>query len=316
MAGALYTPDSLTGPGHTIFYLAGEDGAADRHNTTLLARIAQRSTTPLHIEIFYHRPLQLNNWAVEAGNVRYTRLRSASEFAIAERIAAAHTESVLFFDFRLLAHPEDIWRLLGHSTREPYALALPGETLRSRGETAWNFALRSARFDLACYTGSPGESAIVAVNRTLLRQKSGRQTNGLLLRKFYADLLGGTETPAPVLLRGRSRTIEARPAKWLTALRNTLIAFRTWRDGHRFPWWFSHRYPLFVVAQLGFYTALLALPVSAKGSLLLLLFTTGTTTRYFFGGLFRALNSSFRTKRRLTAGLQRMAARLLLYLIG
>lgn len=316
MAGALNTPDALTQPGHTIFYLTGEDSAADRHNTTLLARIAQRSTTPLRIEIFYHRPLQLSNWAVEAGNVRYTRLRSASEFVLAERIAAARTESVLFFNYRILAHSEDIWRLLGHSNREPYALALPGKTLRSRQETAWGFALRSARFDLACYTGSPGEPAIVAVNRTLLRRQSGRQTSGLLLRKFYADLLSGTGTPAPLLLRGRSLAVEARPAMWLTTTSNTLIALHIWRDKHYFPWWFSYRHPLFVVAQLSFYTALLVLTVSAKGSLLLLLFTTGTTLRYFCRGFLHTLRKGFRRTTLLSAGLLRLPARLLLYLIG
>ncbi|MFZ5629067.1 MAG: hypothetical protein ACOY5B_08045 [Spirochaetota bacterium] len=308
--------DSQAEPGHTIFYLAGEDSAADRHNTALLARIARLSTTPVHIEIFYHRPLQLSNWAIETGNVRYTRLRSASEFALAERIAAARTQSVLYFNFMLLVHAEDIWLLLGHTSREPYALALPGNTLASRGEGTWSFALRSARFDLSRYTGSHSEPAIIAVNRNLLQQKSGRQSSGLLLRKFYADLLSGAESPAPLLLRGRSYAIEARPALWLTTLRNTVFAFNTWRDSQRFPWWFSHRHPLFLVAQLSFYAALLVLPVSATGSHILALFTLGTTLPYFLRGFLRAMAASLRNGRHTPVFLRRTAARMLLYLIG
>lgn len=316
MAAALHTPNSHAEPGHTIFYLAGEDTAADRHNTALLARIARRSTTPVQVEIFHHRPLQLSNWARETGNLRYTRLRSASDFVLAERIVAARTDSVLYFSFRIFAHAEDLWLLLGHSRREPYALALPGRALRGRNETAWNFALRSARLALARYTGSPGEPAILAVNRTLLRQQTERQATGLLLRKFYADLLNGAETPAPLLLRGRNLAIEARPALWLTTLRQAFFAFSVWRDSHQFPWWFSYRHPLFLVAQLGFYMALLVLPASAQGSLLLLLFSLGTTLPYLCRGLLHEISLWFNGRRRPVDLLRHTAAKLILYLVG
>lgn len=315
MAGALHTPVSHE-PGHTIFYLAGEDTAADRHNAALLARLARRSTTPLYIEIFYHRPLQLSNWALATGDLRYTRLRSTSEFVLAERIAAARTETVLFFNFMIFAHGEDLWRLLGHAAREPFALVLPAGTLYDRGETAWTFALRSARADLARYTGSPEQPAIIAMNRSLLRQNAARPGAGLLLRKFYADLLSGQQSPVPLLLKGRSRMFASTAAAWLPTLRNTVFAYRAWRETRQFPWWFSYRHPLFLVAQLGVYTSLLVLPASLEGSVILLLFSVATTLPYFFSGLWREIGICFSNVRRPAASLRRLAARLVLYLIG
>lgn len=318
MAGGLDTTDSRADPGHTIFYLAGEDTAADRHNIPLLARIAARCSTPLRVEVFYHRPLKLSNWALEAGSVRYTRLRSASDFVLAERIAASGTECVIFFNWMVLAHAEDLWRLLGHTAREPYVLALPGNTVGGSHETAWQLALRSARFDLARYTGSARQPVLTALNKTLLNEKSVREPKGLLLRKFYADLLDGTTVrkPIPRLLKGRSLEAAAPSPGWLATFTSTLLAWQIWREVKSFPWWFSYRHPLFLVAQLSFYMALLVLPVSAKGCLLLILFSFGITLRYASGGALRAMRSAIRSARRIRATLLRAAARVLLYIIG
>ena len=315
MAGALHTPVPQES-GHTIFYLAGEDTPADRHNVALLARLARRSTTPLSVEIFYHRPLQLSNWAEATGSLRYRRLRSGSEFVLAERLATARTECVLFFSFSVFAHSEDLWRLLGHAVREPFTLVLPSGVLADRGEPRWTFALRSARTDLARYTGSPDQPAIMAINRRLLGKYPTGQRTGLLLRKFYADLLRGQQSPAPLLLTGRSRVFAARGSAWLSTLRNTVFAYRAWRANRQFPWWFSYRHPLFLVAQLGFYLSILVLPASMRGSLLLLLFSVATTTPYCFGGLSREIRTLFSNVRRPAAFLRCMGARLILYLIG
>jgi hypothetical protein len=316
MTGARNSTASHAEPGHTIFYLAGEDTAADRHNIALLGRIVPRSTTSIHVEIFHHRPLQLNNWARERGHLRYVRLRSDSEFVLAERIVAARTDSVLYLSFRTFAHADDLWQLLAYSARTPYTLALPGHTLRNRMETGWNFALRSARLDLARYTGSPDEPAMVAIHKTLLQQKTARRVTGLLLRKFYADVLNGADAPRPLLLQGRSRQIEARKVLWLTTLRHTLFALRIWRDNRQFPWWFSYRHPLFVVAQMGFYTFLLLLPLSPGQSLILLAFTLSLTLPYFLRNMLSDILSTLRRPRHSCLVLAKLAARFLLYLIG
>ncbi len=315
MAGALQSPVAHE-PGHTIYYLAGEDSAADRHNIALLARIARRSTTPLGVEIFYHRPLKLSNWTLKTGSLRYVRLRSASEFVLAERIAGVRTEAIIFLSHRIFAHSEDIWRLLGYAAREPFAMLQPCGVLPDRGDKAWTFALQSARFDLARYTGSPDQPAIIALNLRLLGQHSGRRSTSFLLRKFYADLISGKGSRAPLMLTGRSRALAPTAATWLPTLRNTISAYRTWRTARQFPWWFSYRHPLFIVAQLGAYASLLILPVSIRGSFILLLFVVGTTLPYFLSGLQLCARTAFRNWRRTPALLRRMGARLVLYLIG
>lgn len=316
MPAAGASAESAGGPDHTLFYLAGEDTAADRHNIALLARVARRSTTPLHVEIFYHRPLQLSNWALDTGNLRYSRLRSASDFVLAERIAAARSTSVLFLDYRVLAHADDLWSLLGYTPRCAFVIVQPQRTQRRRSETGFAFALRSARHDLARYAPGPREPRLVGVNKALLARQTPGQPAGLLQRKLYADLMSGAQGGEPLALAGRSRVFESQPPLWLAMLRNNLFALRVWHSTWHFPWWFSYRHPLFLVAQLGFYFALLVLPVSPRGFLLLSLFVPAITLPYFFGGFVRALPACFTRVERAFFFLQRVAARVLLYLIG
>ncbi|HMY10772.1 MAG TPA: hypothetical protein PKC74_04070, partial [Turneriella sp.] len=75
-------------------------------------------------------------------------------------------------------------------------------------------------------------------------------------------------------------------------------------------------HPLFLVAQLGVYTSLLVLPASLEGSVILLLFSVATTLPYFLSGLWREIGIWFSNVRRPAASLRRLAARLVLYLIG
>jgi hypothetical protein len=315
MAGAQATPVFYQ-PGHTIFYLASEDTVADRHNIALLARIAARSTTPLNVEIFYDRPLKLGNWAEATGSLRYRRLRSTADFVLAERIAGANTECVLFFNFLVFAHSEDLWRLLGHVQREPFTLLLPGKILPQRGMNAWRTALLAARLDLLHYADSPNRPAILALNRRLLHKSTQQPEKGLLRRKFYADILSGQSLIQPLRLHGRSRVVAMPDAQWLTTGKNTVRAWRTWRSHRRFPWWFTYRHPLFVVSQLSFYIALLVLLATFRGSVILFLFAIGLTLPYFCRGFLHGVRTWFRNVRRLAALLPLMGARLVLYLIG
>jgi hypothetical protein len=316
MTGARHSTVSHAESGHTILYLAGEDTAADRHNIALLERLVPRSTNRIHAEILYQRPLQLSSFASESGHLRYVRLRSDSEFVLAERIVAARTDSVLYFSFRTFAHADDLWQLLAYSARTPYTLALPDSALRNRNESSWSFALRSARLHLARYTGSPDESAMVAMNKMLLQQQTARRASGLLLRKFYADLIHTIEAPRPLLLKGRSRQIEARKPLWLKTLRHTLMAYRIWRDSRQFPWWFSYRHPLFVVAQMGFYAFLLLLPLSPRQSLILLAFSLSLSLPYFLRNMLSDIVSTLHRPRDACLVIFKLAARFLLYLIG
>lgn len=282
----------------------------------LLARLTERATYRIAVEILYTGARKPTMPA--KNNMRLSRLNSATDFALAARILGAATECVLLFDARILAHPHDIWQLLGFAERHALVCLYPRNSVGVEHESAWHFALRAARFDLAQFVGaSPtNQPAMFAFNLPLLQKNMGRGGQGFLAQKYYADLLRGEHTISPLLLRGKSRDANRKPLPWLALWRNTVSAYKIWRDQGLFPYWFSYKSPLFLVAQAAFYLALLVVPLSLRGSLLLASFAVALTLPFYLHGAIALWRTIIYNRRAFPAILLRVLARTLLYLIG
>lgn len=249
------------------------------------------------------------------------RLNSASHFALAARILEAKTECVLFFDARIFAHAHDLWQLMGFSERHAISYLYPQNLARTEYEGRWHFALRAACFDLWQFVGAPPDikAAIVALNLPLLDKamgREGRSGHGLLAQKYGADLLRGYHAHVPLLLYGKSRDVTNSSPPWLALLRNTVAASKIWRQEGFFPYWFSYKNPLFLVAQMAFYLALLVTPLTVRGALLFTGFALALSLPFYLRGFSTFMRNIIRNRGALSAALMRFAARTLLYLIG
>lgn len=249
------------------------------------------------------------------------RLNSASHFSLASRILEAKTECVLFFDARILAHPHDLWRLMGFSERHAISYLYPQNVVRTEHEGRWHFALRAARFDLWQFVGAPPniKPAIIALNLPLVDKamhRAGRSGHGLLAQKYGADLLRGYHAHIPLLLYGKSRDVTNNSPPWLALSRCTVTASKIWRQEGLFPYWFSYKNPLFLVAQMAFYLALLVTPLTMRGTLLFAGFALALSLPFYLRGFGTFMRNIVHNRTALPAALMRLAARTLLYLIG
>lgn len=275
-----------------------------------MKRVIAKSTTRAALEIYYHEPGKLLGWAEPRENVRYVRLRSGDNFPLAERIAAAASETVLVFSDSLLLKAGDVWRLMGLAERNAFVVLDSFHAQRRPEEPIWIYLWRKARLTLKNYLyplGAMGNHAF-ALNKGLLSAEQGIALESFHERKKYADFLRAIYPAKPEIIAGVSfatRAAEATPLLGTGAA--TVEAIRRWKEEKKFPYWFSGRFLIFHVAQLAAYYGALVAFVSPKASLVVFLFAALITPAYFFPGI---------PWRRPHHALAQLVSRFLLYFAG
>lgn len=266
----------------------------------------RKSTTAASLEIYYHEPVKLLDWAEPHEGVRYVRLRSGEDFPFAERIAAAATDTVLTLGDSLLLNATDVWRLMGLADRNPVVVLDARHAFKRPGESLIAFLWRSARFALRNYLyprGSVNGHAF-AIHKGLM----GKSQQGFREKKSYYDYLQAVSPGEPQIIRGESfEVMQAERMPLLSTGATTVAAVKSWNTEKKFPYWFSGSFLLFHVAQLAVYYGALVCFISPKASLIVFLFAALITPKYFFTHL---------PWRRPHHALAQLTARFLLYFVG
>lgn len=275
--------------GLVIFYRASAvyDPASriDRHNIRLLKRVVQKSTTAIALDILYHEPLRLTDWAEPMDSVRYVRLRSGEDYPLAERIAKTDATAIALFDSSLLLHHDDIWLLSGLAMRSSFSALAPRRALRRPGEISWNFYLREARCMLSeyLYPKSIFTARAFAIQKSLLLARCTIKLGSFSEKMAWLDLLKIQDNAEVAVYRARSAdTSLPKRLTLLETLRRTRDALAIWRAAKTFPHWFSGRSFLFHTAQLSFYLGALVAMVSFAHGLLLIGFAALLVPQYTF----------------------------------
>lgn len=272
---------------HAILYRSGRDSRVNRANIATLKRVVTKSTTPVSLEIFYHEPLKLLDWAEPHERVRYVKLRSGEDFPIAERMAGQSTDRLLVFDDTLLLSSADVWLLMGLANANAITVLNAVRAVCGEGENLFGLSFRDARLALANYLYPQGDfnRHAFAINRPLLL--SSRAAAGSLSEKLtYRDLLRSLTNLPPN--RQTAHSVAVRQGEDYPLLQSgfrTVEAFMHWKKQRQFPWWFSARAPLFHVAQLAAYYGALVSFLSPKSGLIVFLFAILITPQFFFARL-------------------------------
>jgi hypothetical protein len=313
--GSRYASEATRPPGvsrqHTLLYRAANDSRIDRWNIALLKRIIRKSTTPASLEVYYHEPAKLLDWAEPHEGVRYIRLRSGEHFPFAERIAAATTDTVVVFDDSLLLAAADVWRLMGLAERNSIVQLDTTRTHRRPGESTVNFLWRAARMALKNYLYPQGAVTghAFAIHKKLLNDTQKIRLSSFHEKKNYSDYLQAIVPQKAEIIRGDSFAVnQGTPQPLLGTGAATVSALRTWNAEKKFPDWFSGRFLLFHVAQLAAYYGALVFYISPKASLIVFLFAAAITPQF----LFKALP----LWRRPHHALAQTGMRFLLYFVG
>ncbi len=295
---------------HAIIYRSGRDSRVNRANIATLKRVVSKSTTPVSLEIYYHEPLKLLDWAEPHERVCYVRLRSGEDFPVAERMAQQSTDRLLILDDTLLISAADVWLLMGLSNANAVSALRLKRSVTGEGEKPLSMCFREARLCLVNYLYPQGDfnRHAFAINRKLLHVRRaaipgslGEKMNYRALLRSLSDLMPGTQTAHSVAVR------HGEEYPLLHAGARTLEAFMHWKRHKIFPWWFSARAPLFHVAQLAVYYGALVSFISPASGLIVFLFAVLTTPQYFFTRL------KWRQWRVLPL---RLATRFALYFVG
>lgn len=302
-----------------IWYFAGEDTPADRHNIWVLARVVTKSTVPLHAVIFYDRPLRLSNWAWPQENLRFTRRNTLDIGAQAVELAGSKSATAVLCDYRVLLHPQDLWLLLGYGQRFPLVLFWPQRCVRDKNEPLWRFAWRCAATDFRNYLGAhKPQDVLCSFNHRLLPPFSDRPFSKL---KFYHRLLVGKTTLPAERISCRSKAIAAKDYPWLSGVSDLFLALRLWKKEKRFPFWLTSRHFIFPVAQLAMYVATMALWIDVKAALVFAGFAVFLTPCFLFRDATLLLKILFvghplRWLKRLLFAITLLFFRLLFYFVG
>lgn len=229
---------------HAILYRSGRDSRVNRANIATLKRIVSKSTTPASLEIYYHEPLKLLDWAEPHERVRYVKLRSGEDFPVAERMSQQATDRLLIFDDTLLISAADVWLLMGLSTTNAVSALRLKRSVTGEGETALGMCFREARLCLVNYLYPQGDSNhhAFAINKNLLLTQPGslgeKLTYHALLRSLSAFQPKAQAAHSVAVRHGEEYPL-------LNAGARTVEAFLHWKQHKIFPWWFSPR------AQIG-----------------------------------------------------------------
>lgn len=279
---------------HTILYRSGLNPRVDRSNINLFQRVTVKSTTPVFVEIFYHEPLRLSEFAAPQERMRFVKLRSGEDFPVAERLRNATTDCVLVLHGDLLYAAQDIWRLLGLASRKP----LSSLTI------ARSFV--DERPSLTAYLEPEGkfEGRAFAINQKLfpqsLRSFEQKIDYWQLLRSF-------AKISSHTVLAKSIEITRSFPTRWLESLAVTIAALRRWKAEKQLPREFSTRRLLFHVAQIATYLAAMVALLSPVRGLVLFAFAIAITPQFFLKNL---------KWRRLTVMMKQLTGRLSLYLVG
>ncbi len=278
-AGGLYA---------TLVYLSGDDTRIDRANVALLSRVVKKSTNPLALEVWYVRPLQLNNWALAQESVRFVKLRSMASVTVAEQCTQIATEKILLATSQTLLHESDVWSLLGFIERHTVFCMEPLRMLRAPHETLLKFVFREAFFSLHCYLKTPftWQSAPLAIDRTRFL-RGIQNAEGIRAQKAFFDFFEnpvGEKTPTA---SGRSFSLRESPRRLLNTLLFAIESFQEFRTEKKLPRALSARLLLFLVAQLSMYFATLTAIITFSGAFLLVGFAGLLTAPFIFSGAKR-----------------------------
>ncbi|MBV6494175.1 MAG: hypothetical protein LDLANPLL_02201 [Turneriella sp.] len=291
---------------HALLYRAEEpDSRVDRWNIKLIQRVVEKSTTPVVAEIYYHQSTQPSSWVTPNENIRFYRLRSGEAIPLAERIQRVDAEYVLVFDGLMYLCASDIWLLMGLVKAHNTVALTPARFGPLPNENFFIRSVRQAYFALYTYLGRPTPSLGVAFALDKLTQE--KQSN-FIQKVEYADFVRAIYKNTPQQIRGQSRTTAHETRRsYLQCALLTVEAFKVWNRNKIFPYWFSYRFLLFLVAQLAVYIGVLTLYIAPFSSLPLFLFAILITPQFFFSHL------SWRFPHR---ALVQVLTRLLLYLVG
>lgn len=266
---------------HAILYRSGRDSRVNRANIATLKRVISKSTTPAILEIYYHEPLKLSDWALPHERVRYVKLRSGEDFPVAERMAQQTTDRLLVFDDALLISAADVWLLMGLAATHAVTVLRTERSVTNEGENLPGACFRGARLALVNYLYPAGDfnRHAFAINRTLLSPQPGSMHEKIT----YHALLRSLSRFRPHHQNARSVAVrQAEEYPLLHAGFRTVEAFTHWKRHKEFPWWFSARAPLFHVAQLAAYYGALVSFISPGSGLIVFLFAILITPQYFF----------------------------------
>lgn len=305
-AGGLYA---------TLVYLSGDDTLIDRANIQLLSRVVKKSTNPLALEVWYMRPLRLNNWAIPQESVRFVKLRSMASVAVAEQCTQITTEKVLLATSQTLLHESDVWSLLGFIERHTVFCIEPTRILRAPHETLRKFVLREAYFTLHSYLKTPfvWQSALLAIDRTRLL-RGIQNTEGIRAQKAFFDFFESPVSETTPTASGRSFSLRESPRRLLNTLLFAIESFQKFRAEKKLPRALSARLLLFLVAQLSMYLAALTAIITFSGAFLLVGFACLLTAPFVFSGAKRSYTNYCGNYRLLP--LHFIFGRLLLLFIG
>jgi hypothetical protein len=273
---------------HAILYRSGRDSRVNRANITTLKRVVSKSTTPVSLEIYYHEPLKLLDWAEPHERVRYVKLRSGEDFPVAERMAQQMTDRLLIFDDTLLISAADVWLLMGLSATNAVSALRLSRSVTGEGETPLSMCFREARLCLVNYLYPQGDfnRHAFAINKNLLLAQRPVQPGGLGEKLTYHALLRSLSAFQPKGQAAHSVAVRhGEEYPLLNAGARTVEAFSHWKQHKIFPWWFSARAPLFHVAQLAAYYGALVSFISPASGLIVFLFALLITPQYFFARL-------------------------------
>ena len=286
-----------------LVYRTGGVFSIDQRNIALLTRIVAKATNRVSAEIFYHLPARLSDWTQPANGVRFTRLQNAGEWPLADFIARQANATILIFDATLLIAAQDVWQLIGYAQQHERVLLMPRRTARAPFESITGFALREARLQLQRTIWQRVTDATAMSLRS-----SPASTRSVRLQISYAELLKNFAEADVFAFYGNSRAVSARrsPA-WLATAERSIAAVRHWRNSGAFAASYSQKTPLFHVAQLAVYIAVLLALASPLAGLTVFAFAIAITPVYFFGKLHWL--SPVQT-------LRRIAARICLYFVG
>ncbi|AFM13369.1 hypothetical protein [Turneriella parva] len=286
-----------------LVYRTGGILAIDQRNIALLARVVAKATRPISAEIFYHLPARLSDWTQPANGVRYTRLKNAGEWPLAERIARQANTTVIVFDASLLIAAQDVWHLVGYAQQHAQVLLMPRRVARNPHEPLSGFAMREARLHLQrTVWNRVTDASAMAV---LSPRESARSVRAQIT---YAEILKQGAEADLFAFYGNSRAVSARQSvRWLATTSRTIAAYRHWKAHGAFASAYSQKTPVFHVAQIAVYAAtLLCLAAPAAGAIVFA-FAVAITPTYFLTNL--NLLNPLQTARRL-------AARFCLYFVG
>lgn len=277
--------------------------AIDQRNIALLTRVAQKATSRVSAEIFYHLPARLSDWTQPANGVRYTRLKNAGEWPLADFIARQANATILIFDATLLIAAQDVWQLIGYAQQHERVLLMPRRTARAPFEALTGFSLREARLQLQRTIWH----RITDATAMSLRSPAAA-SRSVRLQVSYADLLKNFAEADVFAFYGNSRAVSARltPA-WLATAQRSIAAVRHWRQFGAFAASYSQKTPLFHVAQLAVYMGALLTFTSPIAGLTVFTFAIAITPVFFLGNL-NWLNP--------LQTLRRLSARVCLYFVG